>query len=272
VHRQRICAEKYIEKSQKNFLTVRGTRRTFEVGDKVLVSKNTTKRKKKTLGKGYFPFSGEVVEVRSGGDYYKVRWGSSHPPTVEEGEICRKALRWDQLIPMDEGEETELVLQHIRQADSYNTREVEKELKKLRKIYRRKEGENGDLEVLCKLDGEKLLVWRRVADIGRSDQYIQFMQHFEYFEELRRQGREQEEAEDNLFEIEEFICKLNGSILVLWENWNEPTWVSVNRVSHLRMYQDWRASENYVELSESESEEDSEENGESVEEIEIAFE
>lgn len=239
------------------------------MGDKVLVSKNTTKKKKKTLGKGYFPFSGEVVEVRSAGDYYKVKWGSSHPPTAEEGEISRKALRWDQLIPMEEGEEAELVLQHIRQADSYNTREVEKELKKLKKIYRRKEGENGDLEVLCKLEGEKLLVWRRVADIGRSDQYIQFMQHFEYFEELRRQGREQEEADDDLFEIEEFICKQNGSVLVLWENWNEPTWVSVNRVSHLQMYQIWRESESYQELTESESEVDSEENGESGDGIEV---
>ena len=98
------------------------------------------------------------------------------------------------------------------------------------------------------------------------------MQHFEYFEELRRQGREQEEAEGDLYEIEEFICKQNGSVLILWENWNEPTWVSVNRVSHLRMYQEWRESEDYVELSESESEEDSEENDESVENIEIAIE
>ena len=236
----------------------------------MLVCKNTTKKKKKTLGKGYFPFSGEVVEVRSGGDYYKVRWGSSHPPTVEEGEISRKALRWDQLIPMEGGEESELVLQHIRQADSYNTREVEKELKKLKKIYRRKEGENGDLEVLCKLDGEKLLVWRRVADIGRSDQYIQFMKDFDYFEDLRRQGREQEEAEGDLFEIEEFICKQNRAVLVLWENWNEPSWISVNRVSHLRMYQEWRESEDYVELSESESEEESEDSSQSGDEIQMA--
>jgi len=181
VEKQKRNAEKYIEKSQRNFLSVRGTRRTFEVGDKVLVNKHLTSKKKKTLGKGYFPYSGEVTEVRSNGDYYKVRWGSCHPPSVNEGDINKRTLRWDQLIPMVGGEASELVVQHFRQADSYNTREVEKEMKKLKEIYRQRKGESGDLEVLCKFEGEKLLVWKRVGDIGKSKQYTEFMKTFDYF-------------------------------------------------------------------------------------------
>ena len=254
-----------------NFLSVRGTRRTFEVGDKVLVNKHLTRKKKKTLGKGYFPYSGEVTEVRSNGDYYKVKWGSCHPPSAQEGDICKKALRWDQLIPLVGGEASELVVQHFRQADSYNTREVEKELKSLKEIYRRREGVNGDLEVLCEMEGEKLLVWKRVGDIGKSKQYIEFMETFEYFEGLREQQRIEEEEQGDLFAIEKFICKRVGEVCVLWENYNEPSWVSVNRVSHLESYQEWRESEDFQELSEGESEEVEEEEEEGEEEGEISI-
>ena len=158
--------------------------------------------------------------MRSNGDYYKVKWGASHPPSVREGDICRKALRWDQLIPLVGGEASELVVQHFRQADSYNTREVEKELKNLKEIYRQKEGENGDLMILCKLAGKKLLVWKRVGDFGKSKQYVEFMKNFDYFENRRSEGRIQEEMEGDLFEIEKFLCNRVGEVCVLWENYN----------------------------------------------------
>jgi len=249
--KQKRNADKYIEKSQRTFLSVKGTKRIFKVGDKVLVNKSLRTQKKKTLGKGYFPYSGEVTQVKKDGDYYFVKWGVMHPSNVEEGEESKRALRWDQLIPIEESQETtELVLQHFRQADSYNTSEIEPEIKELKRILRQKIGENGDLEVLCQLQAEKLLVWRRVADVGRSKQYQDFMEDFEYWENLRKEGRKEEEKKGDLYEIEEFICKKEGEVLVLWENWNEPTWVSVRRVCHLEEYKRWREGNTFQEISE----------------------
>lgn len=265
--KQKKNAEKYIEKSQRSFLSVRGTRRCFSVGDRVLVNKSLRPHKKKTLGKGYFPYSAVVSQVKKNGDYYKVKWGVMHPPNVEEGEESKRALRWDQLIPIEKSQETtELVLQHFRQADSYNTSEVEKEVKELKKLYRQRIGENGDLEVLCKMENEKLLVWKRVADIGSSKQYQEFRQDFEYWENLRGEGRKAEEK-GKLYDIEEFVCKKAGDVLVLWENWNETTWISVKRVCHLEGYKVWKESTNFQEIIGRENEESQGKEEESGEEL-----
>jgi len=217
------------------------------------VNKSLRSQKKKTLGKGYFPYSGEVTQVRKNGDYYIVKWGVMHPPNCEEGEESKRALRWDQLIPIKESEETtELVLQHFRQADSYNTSEVEPEIKEIKSMLRQRVGENGDLEVLCKFKKEKTyLEWKRVADVGRCKQYQEFMKDFEYWENMRKEGRKEEEKRE-LYDIEEYICKRGGSVLVLWENWNEPTWVSIRRICHLEDYKIWKEGEEFQEISEEE--------------------
>lgn len=215
-------------------------RKTFEVGDRVLVSDGFGKKKAKKIGKSLYQYTGIICEVSKCEMYYRVTWSSCPPPNAKEGETSKKRFRWDQLLLQLEGEQEEVVMQHFLMADSYNTSEVVVKLKYLKKVWRQQTVENGDeLEVLCSWKDDANPTWERVSEVGDSQQYADFLSFQEYHEELREQNREEEEK-DGRFEVETIFRKKQGWVLVLWKNWNEPSWEPLQTIKHLQIYKDWK--------------------------------
>ena len=264
--KQEDCARKYVEKAQRNALRDGHLVRRFEVGDKVLVMYKFEKHRKKTLGKGYYPYSGEVSEVKRNGKYYRVKWGRSSPPNQREGEISRKDLRWDQLILQKEGEEEELVVQFYNQADSYNTTTVSKKRKDLEKVWRQRKTEREELEILCSYKSEGEPEWEKIFDLGTTKKYKKFIRNYWERREEKMPGKQAEETESGNYKVEKLFCaKEEGrKVLVLWKYWMEPTWEDKEVVEHLTMFQEWVNSEDYIVL-ESESETETETETESEE-------
>ena len=260
--RQLEKGKKHIRKQQAKFWQKQKRERgIFKVGDKVVVNNSLKKSFKKAgLGKGYYPYSGEIVEVLAEGKYYKIKWGMSHPARAKEGQVAKKRFRIDQVLRIKEGEQVELVLQHYLQADSYNTEMLKDKLPKLEEILRqRRDEKSGDLEVLCVWKDKWNPSWEWVRDVGSTKQYKEFREHLDYYEEMRSQRREEEE-EVGRFEVERIFYQIGDEVLVLWANFNEPSRVSIQQIKHLEVYKEWkRTSRVFLEESELESEEDKEE-------------
>ena len=223
--KQKKNAQDYLQRSQRNFLQSRMRQRRFEVGDKVLAQYKIEKHKKKGIGKGYFPYTGEVVEVLRNGKYYKVKWSKSPPPKQKEGEISRKQLRWDQLLAQEDGEDEELVLQFYNQADSYNTSEVSKMKKNLDKVWRQRVNERGELVILCSYRNEFEPVWEKIYNLGRTRQYKDFLEKYWKKREEKMERKQAEETENQMFRVEDYFCVKDGGekVLVLWKYWLDPT-------------------------------------------------
>ena len=260
---------KNIQRAQAKFWQRERTKRgIFKVGDKVVVNYSLRKSlKKAAFGKGYYPYSGEIVEViGEEGKYFRIKWGLSHPVGRKEGEVAKRRVRIDQVLHIQEGEQVELVLQHYLQADSYNTQMTKEKLPNLEEILRqRKDQRTGDLEVLCVWKNKWEPSWEWVRDVGSTQQYRSFLENFDYFEEMRRQGREEEEEEER-YEVERIFYQVGEELLVLWRNFDEPGRVRIQNVKHLDVYQEWTKNGRVI-LEESSEEEESEE-GEGEEEEE----
>jgi len=258
---------KSIKKANSKFwMQQRKKRGEFKVGDKVLVNPTLRKSKKKgKFGKGFYPYSGEVVEVLSGGKYYKVKWGLSHPPKEKQGSVVKKKFRIDQLIHNQRGEEIELVLQHYLQADSYNTETIRDKLPNLVEILRQRKNTCGDLEVLCVWKKKVAPTWEWVRDVGSTKQYKDFLQNLEYHQAMKEAGRK-EELKEGRFEVERIFYQVGNEVLLLWKNFDDPEKVNVNKVKHLEVFQEWRKEGRVVVMEEEESTEEGSEMEESEEE------
>lgn len=251
---------KYLEESQRKFLKERKEERRFEVGDQVLLKYKMEKHKKKTMGKAYYPYSGEIVEVLRNGKYYKVRWGKSSPPKERTGEVSKKQFRWDQIILRNDGESEELIVQFFNQADGYNTAELPKKLKNMKRMWRQRKNARGELEVLCSYNKKGEPEWEKIYDVGSTRMYKEFVEGYWKEREKIMERKQRREERKEKFRVEHFFCaKEEGKkVLVLWKYWEEPTWEEVDNVESLRMYQKWKKSRRYLELEEKESEEESE--------------
>lgn len=238
--KQKKNAMRYLEKAQSKFLNHPQQKKDFSIGEKVLIDYSLRRSKKKAFGKSYFPYSGEIIDILRNGSYYKIRWGLSVPPKKKSGEIEKKLLRWDQLIPQTEGEVEELVVQQLLRADSYNTSSYLHHEDNLEEILRDRMNGN-DLEILCAWNSTKTPSWKKVCYVGNWEQYRNYLETKEYFEELRRQGRLEETISEE-YAIERFFFKREREVFVLWKNFVEPGFIIVQLVKHLDSYKNWKLS------------------------------
>jgi hypothetical protein len=235
--KQRKVAEKYLAKAQAKALSKKRQRRRFHVGDQVLVCYNVQKSKKK--GKVRFPYTAEVVDVSVDEQYFKIKWLSRYPASEKEGEICKKKFRWDQLLLNENDEQQGWVIQQFLMADSYNTSQQQIRCEYLDKIWRQRKTERGELELLCTWKDKKKPTWERVATVGDTEQFTLFQRNAEYFEDIRGQSREEEEKEQR-FSVEKIFFQRGSKVLILWQNFDEPTFEEIKKVRHLKVYKKWR--------------------------------
>jgi hypothetical protein len=240
--KQRAAAQKYLAKAQAKVLSKKRQRRRFQLGDQVLVCFNLQKKKGKGKGKVRFPYTAVVVEISQDEMYFKIRWLSRHPVTETEGEICGKQFRWDQLLLNEDDEQQGWVIQQFLMADSYNTSQQQRRSENLEKIWRQRKTQRGELEVLCTWRRKKKPSWEKVTAVGDTEQYTEFQRNVEYFDSLRQANREEEEKEQR-FTVEKIFFQRGNRIFVLWENYNEPSFVEIRSVRHLEVYKKWRKEE-----------------------------
>jgi hypothetical protein len=150
----------------------------LKVGDKVLVRTEVEgSRRKKVLGKGYYPFSGKIAEVVRGGKRYKVKWGLA-PGCGEQTEtVSKKNFKREQLLAITD-EFEELTVQHFKNADSWNSYHVSNATEVVKEVLReRRIGTEGYLEALCLLHKKSIPEWKPVTSVADTNAYMYFQQH-----------------------------------------------------------------------------------------------
>jgi hypothetical protein len=181
-----VIVEKVVEANNKSALNYLGkankkkivTLAILKVGDKVLVRTEVEgSRRKKVLGKGYYPFSGRIAEVVRGGKRYKVKWGLS-PGCGEQTEtVSKKKFKREQLLPVND-EFEELTVQHFKNADSWNSYHVSNATEVVKEVLReRRIGTEGYLEALCLLHKKSIPEWKAVTSVADTQAYMFFQQH-----------------------------------------------------------------------------------------------
>jgi hypothetical protein len=178
--------EKVVNANSKSAMTYLGkaskkkvlTLSFLKVGDKVLVRTEVEgSRKKKVLGKGYYPFSGTIAEVLKEGKRYKVEWGLAPGCGERTKTISKKKFKREQLLPVSD-EFQELTVQHFKNADSWNSYHVTNATSEVKEVLReRKIGKEGYLEALCLLHDKSNPKWMPVTSVADTEAYMLFQQH-----------------------------------------------------------------------------------------------
>ena len=145
------------------------------VGQKVLARTEVAgKRTRKSISKGYFPYSGEVTEVIRSGEKYRLKWGLSPGPQGRTGQVAKKTFKRDQLLPVTH-QTQELTVQLFQNADSWNSYETYFAKERVIRVFRQRKTEEGYLEVLCLLKGLVLPKWLPVAIVGGCEAYSLYL-------------------------------------------------------------------------------------------------
>jgi hypothetical protein len=162
VHLQTKRAEKYLIKAaSKNTVS---KYRILNIGDQVLINTDSTRvSKKKSMGKGYFPFSGTIVDKIK--TKFQIRWGLAPGMGKKSGSVCKKLFHQDQLL-LCTNENQELTVQLFQNADSWNSYEVELSTTKVQAVFRERKTSKGYLEVLCLLENKPIPVWKSIPCVG----------------------------------------------------------------------------------------------------------
>ena len=154
------------------------------IGQLVLVRLPSTNRKKKhQLGKSIYPYSGQVVGIvsKKTKNRYKIKWGAVPGNNELSGQESKKIFERQWLLPVTK-EHVEVVVQHYKNADSWNSYELKLyNDQTVTEVFRQRTTEDGFLELLCEVTNKKKPVWKPVTLVGETDAYKRFEYQKVYF-------------------------------------------------------------------------------------------
>ena len=232
-NKQKEAADKYLQRAAE-----RQPERlpALEIGDNVFVAKRPSIFSKPKFGKPYYPYFGTVHAVRPSTNSYRVKWGAVCPPGSRAGQVSEWYARSLLNATANAGEEScMLAVQFIQQADSRNTRQSNHPLFILRERFQNNKWEclvvnkNYSFEWVLAATVQDAPAWKPFRDKYLPNPNETPEQH------ARRRIRERQrdsvrELETEQYKIEFIVTVRDRFALVVWLNFEEPTWEPVNLV------------------------------------------
>lgn len=243
-NRQKEAADKYLQRAAE-----RQPQRlpALSVGDNVFIAKRPSIFHKPKFGKPYYPYFGTVHSIRPSTDSYRVIWGSVCPPGCREGALSEYYARSLLNATANAGEEScMLAVQFIQQADSRNTRQGNHPLFIIRERF-----QNNKWECLV-IKRDYTFVWVLAATVQDAPAWKPFRDKYlpERNETPEQHARRRinerrtnaaRELERDQYTIEFIVTVRQQQALVVWLNFEEPTWEPlrlVNNTAAMQEYED----------------------------------